>query len=90
MGGAARTTPQAKQSIVRFRDSATQVDTALLTRLGGSSGAKLVYVRALSAHAHVLSVTPLPGVEYAQVLARLRADPAVDYAEEDSVLRIQR
>lgn len=77
-------------SLLRFKPASRTVEPDLLNHLGQAAGARIDYQRAMSGDAHVVTITPLAGRSYEEVLKRLRADPVIDYVEPDAVMRIQR
>ena len=83
-----------QQLIVKYRDNATvsaKAATAIgdnLRQLGQRRGLVLQRLRTMATGAEVVRVgRDLSGREVADLIAELRADPRVEYAEEDLVLK---
>lgn len=90
----AQAAPQAKplpdglRIILRLKDRQTPVNSQqTLDRLGALCAAQLTYVRAMSDDAHVLILTPGPGMSTDEALGLLRSSRIVDYVEPDAVRR---
>jgi serine protease len=79
--------------IVKFRDGAgtpknAALPAATVQALGTRAGARLTHVRPMSGDAHVLALPGrMPDEAVRAITDRLMADPAVEYAEPDSIAR---
>lgn len=74
--------------IVKFRDTRNPADPAVLAQLSKAAGVTLVFRRAMSGGAFVLATaTPLAVADKAALIARLRALPEVEWAEEDQMMK---
>lgn len=84
----AKPLPQGLRIILRLKDRQTPVNSQqTLDRLGALCAAQLTYVRAMSDDAHVLILTPGPGMSADEALGLLRSSRIVDYVEPDAVRR---
>lgn len=80
--------PDGLRIILRLKDRQTPVNSQqTLDRLGALCAAQLTYVRAMSDDAHVLILTPGPGMSADEALGLLRSSRIVDYVEPDAVRR---
>ncbi|TQV65165.1 MAG: hypothetical protein FNT29_02165 [Halothiobacillaceae bacterium] len=81
----------ATQFMLKFRDGRDeQAVRAALPDLGQAAGLMLTYVRPMSGQAHVLRFPfDATNAQIEQALHRLRAHPAIDYAEPDRRVKIQ-
>ena len=80
--------PDGLRIILRLKDRQTPVNSQqTLDRLGALCAAQLTYVRAMSDDAHVLILTPGPGMSTDEALGLLRSSRIVDYVEPDAVRR---
>lgn len=92
----------ATQIIVKYRDTAVEragsVTAAIASAqtLSQEAGVELRHVRLMSGNAQVVEVPSLVGIESAaaqqqleEIVARIAADPGVEYAEPDAIMQIQ-
>lgn len=83
-------TPDGVQLMLKLRRGQPRVDDpATLARLQRVAAAQIVVLREMSGDAFVVRVRPRAGDDIDSVLRRLRADPAVEFAEPDQPVRAQ-
>jgi serine protease len=102
IAGRSHATPTTDRVIVKLRTTgpafaagkpipASERDLSALTQLGQRTGLKTRRIRELGAGMHVLHLEGVPtGASLEEALHRLRADPAVEFAEPDSRMRPHR
>lgn len=74
--------------IIKLCDDRTGLDDpALRAQLARSVQARLELIRPMSGAAWVVAVQPDRGSDFEAALARLRADPRVEFAEPDIIVR---
>ncbi|MCA3223131.1 MAG: hypothetical protein ING40_01595 [Burkholderiales bacterium] len=74
--------------IIKMRDERLRLDDpSLRAQLARSSQARIELIRPMSGAAWVVGILPEPGNGIEAALARLRADPRVEFAEPDMVVR---
>jgi hypothetical protein len=74
--------------IIKMRDERLRLDDpALRGQLARSSQARIELIRPMSGGAWVVGILPEPGNGIEAALARLRADPRVEFAEPDLIVR---
>ena len=79
------------QFMLKFRDGRDEQGARVaLPALSRLAGLEMTYVRPMSGQAHVLRFPAETGSDQIeQALRRLRADPAIEYAEPDRRVKIQ-
>lgn len=79
--------------IVKYKTATVESQAAIMSRsslerASVQAGTELAYMRKLATGAHLVKLQRrLPGTEVDAVIARLMADPRVEYAERDRLLR---
>jgi len=83
-------TPAGFGTMLKLKDPKLMLeDKAQLDRLVQVAGAPIELVRRMSGDAYVIRLVVADEAAYRAALARLRANPSVEYVEPDQVLRTQ-
>lgn len=82
------------QIIIKFKpsynDGSKPLTTSQLAQLSQVANTPLSYVRAMSGDAHIIAtIQPIPLAQAEALSGRLSAQPFVEYAEPDRIMRIQ-
>lgn len=79
--------------IVKYKNNATEnkasaLSTNSLQRISSMSGRQVVYMRKLATGAHLIKTdSDISAIEYQKMLTDLQADPNVEYAEPDLLMK---
>ncbi|WP_020558398.1 hypothetical protein [Thiofilum flexile] len=82
------------QIIIKFKpsyqDSHQPLSAQQMAQLSQAAGVNLNYVRPMSGNAHIITTAqPIPLAQAEALSAKLQAQPFVEYAEPDRIMRIQ-